>query len=104
MPTAPFNLLLNFIEKDMRMGHVYQPVMLIELLRSSGKVTVEQIAKALLLEDRAQLANNALAIITRIFFMVTSSFFYQPTIQSRLDLESDNKIYINQQVKYYRAK
>jgi len=55
LPTALFNSLLSFIEKDMRMSHVYQPVMLIELLRSNGSASVEQIAKALLIEDRAQI-------------------------------------------------
>ena len=50
-----FDQLLRFIQKDMRMSHVYQPVMLIELLRSNGSATVEQISKALLLEDRAQI-------------------------------------------------
>lgn len=50
-----YDQLLRFIQKDMRMSHVYQPVMLIELLRSNGSATVEQISKALLLEDRAQI-------------------------------------------------
>ncbi len=36
------------------MSHVYQPVMLRELLKSGGEASVEQIAKALLSHDRSQ--------------------------------------------------
>ena len=49
-----YDSLLKFILHDMRMSHVYQPVMLMELLRLGGTASVEQISKALLLEDRAQ--------------------------------------------------
>ncbi|WP_251134596.1 HIT domain-containing protein [Falsiruegeria litorea] len=44
----------RYITQQMRMSHVYQPVMLRELLRSGGEVSVEQIAKALLSHDRSQ--------------------------------------------------
>jgi len=36
-------------------SHVYQPVMLLELLRSRGTGSVQQIAQALLAHDAAQL-------------------------------------------------
>ena len=39
----------------MRMSHVYQPVMLLELLSRNGSASVEQIAKSLLLHDRSQI-------------------------------------------------
>jgi len=48
------NDLHRYITEQMRMSHVYQPVMLLELLKSGGKATVEQIAKALLSHDRSQ--------------------------------------------------
>ena len=38
----------------MRMSHVYQPVMLRELLRRKGAASVNMVAKALLAEDRSQ--------------------------------------------------
>ena len=38
----------------MRMSHVYQPVMLRELLKRKGTATVTEIGKALLAEDRSQ--------------------------------------------------
>ncbi|MBU2889093.1 HIT family protein [Celeribacter halophilus] len=44
----------RYITERMRMSHVYQPVMLRELLKSDGEATVEQIAKALLSHDRSQ--------------------------------------------------
>jgi len=44
----------RYITEHMRMSHVYQPVMLRELLKSDGAATVEQIAKALLSHDRSQ--------------------------------------------------
>lgn len=44
----------RYISEQMRMSHVYQPVMLRELLKSGGEATVEQIAKGLLSHDRSQ--------------------------------------------------
>lgn len=46
--------LYQYITEKMRMSHVYQPVMLRELLLSDGEATVEQIAKALLSHDQSQ--------------------------------------------------
>jgi diadenosine tetraphosphate (Ap4A) HIT family hydrolase/5-methylcytosine-specific restriction endonuclease McrA len=50
-----FEDLVQFIERDMRMAHVYQPVMLRALLDGRGRATREDIARALLNEDRSQL-------------------------------------------------
>jgi diadenosine tetraphosphate (Ap4A) HIT family hydrolase len=50
-----FNQLKQFITKDMRMAHVYQPVMLIELLRNNGQASVTQIAQAILNKDPTQI-------------------------------------------------
>src|SRR5262249_39809418 len=50
-----FEDLVQFIERDMRMSHVYQPVMLRLLLDRGGRATREEIARALLSEDRSQL-------------------------------------------------
>jgi len=49
-----YDSLKEFILKDMRMSHVYQPVMLIELLRNGGRADVKQIAKAILERDPTQ--------------------------------------------------
>ena len=50
-----FEQLRTFLTKEMRMSHVYQPVMLLELLSRNGSASVEQIAKSLLLHDRSQI-------------------------------------------------
>ena len=50
-----FEDLLQFVERDMRMSHVYQPVMLRLLLDRNGRASVRDVARALLNEDRSQL-------------------------------------------------
>jgi diadenosine tetraphosphate (Ap4A) HIT family hydrolase len=47
--------LVDFLKNKMRMSHVYQPVMLIELLRSNGVSCVTDVAKALLSYDVSQI-------------------------------------------------
>jgi ATP adenylyltransferase len=49
-----FEQLEHFIGREMRMSHVYQPVMLREILRHNGAATISDIARALLAEDRSQ--------------------------------------------------
>jgi ATP adenylyltransferase len=50
-----YEQLAHFINHEMRMSHVYQPVMLRELLNRKGAATVTEVARALLAEDRSQL-------------------------------------------------
>ncbi len=50
-----FNELKKFITTDMQMSHIYQPVMLIELLKRNGTATVDQIAQAILNHDPTQI-------------------------------------------------
>jgi len=50
-----FYQLKQFITKDMSMSHVYQPVMLIELLKNNGHASVTQIAQAILNRDPTQI-------------------------------------------------
>ena len=49
-----YHRLQQFIASEMRMSHVYQPVMLAELLKTKGKATVRQIARAILEKDPTQ--------------------------------------------------
>jgi ATP adenylyltransferase len=46
--------LKDFIEGRMSLSHVYQPVMLLTLLRSGGAATEEQIAREILAMDESQ--------------------------------------------------
>jgi ATP adenylyltransferase len=45
----------EFIQKRMRMSHVYQPVMLMTLLKDGGKSSTTEIAKAILDHDESQI-------------------------------------------------
>ncbi len=49
-----FEKLKQFITTDMQMQHIYQPVMLIELLKNNGQATEEQIARIFLSQDPTQ--------------------------------------------------
>lgn len=50
-----YEQLRTFIAKEMRMSHVYQPVMIRVLLNTNGRASIEAIARALLAEDRSQI-------------------------------------------------
>lgn len=53
--SATFQKLETFVRDQMRMSHIYQPVMLIELLKHGGKASTRDIAKALLSRDESQI-------------------------------------------------
>jgi ATP adenylyltransferase len=50
-----YQKLSEFISTEMRMSQVYQPVMLMELLKNNGQVSVTQIAQAILDKDPTQI-------------------------------------------------
>lgn len=50
-----YEKLRQFISEEMRMSQVYQPVMLMQLLKSNGEATVQQIAQAILDKDPTQI-------------------------------------------------
>jgi len=50
-----YERLRAFIATEMRMSHIYQPVMIRTLLQCGGLASIEAIAKALLSEDRSQI-------------------------------------------------
>ena len=52
---SAFEQLREFIQKQMRMSHIYQPVMLKELLTRGGKASIREIATAFLVRDESQL-------------------------------------------------
>ena len=54
MPSNEYQKLSDFIKKQMKMSHIYQPVMLIELLSRKGSASTTEIAKALLGYDISQ--------------------------------------------------
>ena len=50
-----FREISNFIQKKMRMSHIYQPVVLMALLKNNGTCTDRAIAAALLEKDSSQI-------------------------------------------------
>jgi diadenosine tetraphosphate (Ap4A) HIT family hydrolase/5-methylcytosine-specific restriction endonuclease McrA len=50
-----FDQLKTFIDKSMRMSHIYQPVMLMTLLEMGGKASVREIASSILIHDESQI-------------------------------------------------
>jgi len=55
MASAAFQRIQYFLLHEMRMSHIYQPVMIREMLQGDGKASETQIARALLAEDRSQI-------------------------------------------------
>ena len=53
--TKRFEDLSDFIRNQMRMSHIYQPAMLVELLQNGGQASVTEISKALLSRDVSQI-------------------------------------------------
>ena len=52
---SPFENFRDFIQKQMRMSHIYQPVMISELIKHRGKASIRNIAAACLAGDESQL-------------------------------------------------
>ena len=50
-----FQKIKDYIQNKMRMSHIYQPVMLIEILTNNGAASVKQIAKSFLAKDESQI-------------------------------------------------
>jgi ATP adenylyltransferase len=50
-----YERLADFIQNRMRMSHVYQPVMLMALLKHDGRCSTTQIARSILAHDESQL-------------------------------------------------
>jgi diadenosine tetraphosphate (Ap4A) HIT family hydrolase/5-methylcytosine-specific restriction endonuclease McrA len=50
-----FAALRHFISERMRMSHVYQPLMLLTLLKGRGRATIREIARAILARDQSQI-------------------------------------------------
>ena len=50
-----FKIIKNYISKNMRMSHIYQPLMLIELMKGNGKASGKKISKSFLSYDMTQI-------------------------------------------------
>jgi ATP adenylyltransferase len=79
-----FNELARFINHEMRMSHIYQPVMLREILKHKGTASVTDVAKALLWEDRAQI---------EYYEQITKNMVGRVLTNNRGITEKDGQIY-----------
>lgn len=50
-----YDQLVDFVERRMRMSHIYQPVMLLTLLKHDGQCSETDIAKAISVHDPTQI-------------------------------------------------
>lgn len=55
MTSLAYRTLAKFITEKMRMSHIYQPVMLMALIKGNGRATIREIAAAFLSNDESQL-------------------------------------------------
>lgn len=53
-----YDELLAFIRTRMRMSHIYQPVMLLTLLKNDGRSSIREIAKSILARDESQIKSS----------------------------------------------
>jgi ATP adenylyltransferase len=78
-----FKQLQTYIRDQMRMSHVYQPVMLLELLRNDGLATTEQVAKALLSYDQSQVEYYEIRTKNMVGKVLTQNGVIEPIKQGR---------------------
>jgi ATP adenylyltransferase len=72
-----------FISKQMRMSHIYQPVMIKALLENGGKATTEVIAQALLAYDQSQVEYYSLRTKTMVGKVLTHNGVVEPIKDGR---------------------
>ena len=70
--------LMHFISKQMRMSHIYQPVMIKALLENGGEATTEVIAQALLAYDQSQVEYYSLRTKTMVGKVLTNNGVVEP--------------------------
>jgi len=100
--------LFDFVENQMRMSHVYQPLMLITLLENKGKCSDTEIAKNLLIRDESQIdyyrsiTNNMVGKVLRNHGLVERD---KTTKTYRLvDFDSLDKFEVEQLIELCRKK
>jgi len=75
--------LMHFISKQMRMSHIYQPVMIKTLLQSGGEATTEEIATSLLAYDQSQVEYYTLRTKTMVGKVLTNNGVVEPIKDGR---------------------
>ena len=75
--------LMHFISKQMRMSHIYQPVMIKALLQSGGEATTEEIATSLLAYDQSQVEYYTLRTKAMVGKVLTNNSVVEPIKDGR---------------------
>ena len=75
--------LMHFISKQMRMSHIYQPVMIKALLENGGEATTEMIAQALLAHDQSQVEYYSLRTKAMVGKVLTNNGVVEPVKDGR---------------------
>ncbi len=68
-----FDALIDYLENRMKMSHIYQPVMIRELVHRGGSATVDQIAQALLAYDPSQVEYYGLRVKNMVGKVLTAN-------------------------------
>ena len=68
-----FEHLKHFIASEMRMSQIYQPLMLIELLRNNASASVTQITQAILHKDPTQIEYFLLVVKNMVGKVLTKN-------------------------------
>lgn len=82
-PNLSFEQLQTFIREQMRMSHVYQPVMLQVLLQKGGVASTEDIARALLGYDRSQVEYYEIRTKNMVGKVLTQNGVIEPVKDGR---------------------
>lgn len=75
--------LMHFISKQMRMSHIYQPVMIKALLENGGQATTQEIAKSLLAYDQSQVEYYSLRTKAMVGKVLTNNGVVEPIKDGR---------------------
>ena len=78
-----FEQLETYIREQMRMSHVYQPVMLQVLLQKGGSASTEEVAKALLSYDRSQVEYYEIRTKSMVGKVLTQNGVIEPVKDGR---------------------
>ena len=75
--------LKSYLQSKMRMSHIYQPVMIRELVRRGGQATVDEIAAALLAYDPSQVEYYAIRTKSMVGKVLTQNGIVSPVKDGR---------------------
>ena len=75
--------LKSYLQSKMRMSHIYQPVMIRELVRLGGRATIDEIAAALLAYDPSQVEYYAIRTKSMVGKVLTQNGIVSPVKDGR---------------------